>query len=120
MALTLATVDNIGNALRFVGGVGANADDVIVQTSDISKFDTFELMSTAGALQVLASIDGTRYATAPLSLTDMGATTSDPVIVTAANRLYRFRGVFSRLKVTQNGATAAADVVLICQKMGWY
>jgi hypothetical protein len=117
---TLAVIDQISNILRFSGGVGVNANDVVVQTNDVSKYDTFELISTAGAMQVLATLDGTNYTTAPISLTDMGATTSDPVIVTAANRIYRFRGAFSVLKVTQNGATAVTGATLVCQKMGWY
>jgi len=118
MALVLATPDQQGNDLRFIGGTGVSANDVVVQTGDISLYDTFLVMTTAGAAQVLASLDGTNYATAPLSLTDMGATTSDPVIVTAANRIYRVRGTFSKLKVTQNGATAVTGATLICSKMG--
>jgi hypothetical protein len=113
---TLATVESSGNMLRFTGGVGVNANDVVVQTGDISRYDTFMIMTTAGAAQILASLDGTNYGTAPLSLTDMGATTSDPVIVTAANRIYRVRGKFSKLKVTQNGATAVTAATLICSK----
>jgi len=118
MALVLATADQQGNDLRFVGGTGVNANDVVVQTADVARYDTFLLMTTAGASQVLASLDGTNYATAPLSLTDMGAITSDPVIVTAANRIYRVRGTFSKIRVTQNGATAITGATLMCSKTG--
>jgi len=121
MALTLATPNSLGTpggsaSLLYEGGIGVSANDVVVQTADVSPFDTFLLMTTAGAAQILASLDGTNYATAPLSLTDMGATTSDPVIVTAANRIYRVRGKFKRLRVTQNGATAVTAVSLMCSR----
>lgn len=112
---TLAT-PSMANALRYIGGVGVNANDVVVQTGDVLGYDTFMVMSTAGAVQVLVSLDGTNYATAPLSMTDLGATVSTPVIVTAANRIYGFRGTFSKIQVTQNGATAATGVCLVCSK----
>lgn len=118
MALTLAVSNFMGSALRFTGGIGVSANDVVIQTNDIAQFDTFLLQSTAGAMQVLVSLDGTNYSTAPLSLTDMGATVSDPVIVTAANRTYRFRGTFSKIRVTQNGATGLANATLICSRLG--
>lgn len=104
-----------GNVAGYVAGTGVNANDVNIQTGDVSAYDTFMLMSTAGAVQVLASLDGTNYATAPLSLDDLGATTSTPVLLTAANRVYRFRGSFMKLQVTQNGATASS-ATLLCSK----
>lgn len=121
MALTPATPRSLGTpggakTLLYEGGIGVSDNDVVVQTDDVSPFDTFLIMSTAGACDVFASVDGTHYATAALSLTDMGATTSDPVVVTAANRIYRFRGKFSKLKVEQNGATAATAVALMCSQ----
>lgn len=119
MAIVTAPTQ-IGNVQVYGGGVGVNANDEVIATSDISRFDTFMLISTAGAMQVLASLDGTNFATAPLSLDDMGATDSDPVIVTAALRIYRFRGSFSKLQVTQNGATAVAGAALVCSKLGWW
>lgn len=114
MALTLATVDNMGNALRYKAGTGASDNDVIVQSEDVSAYREFLLMSTAGALDVFVSLDGTNYATAQLSLIDLGANTSDPVLVTAANRVYGFFGTFAKIRVLQNGATAGANVCLIC------
>ena len=106
----------IGNALAFTAGVGVNDNDVVIQTEDVSGYREFSLQSTAGAMDVLVSLDGTNYTTAPLSMIDRGATTSDPVIVTAANRSYAFFGTFHKLKVLQNGATAVANGVLLCSK----
>lgn len=88
-------------------GTGANDNDVLFTTNDVSRFDAFTLMSTAGAVDVLTSLDGTTFATAALSLSDHGATTSDPVVVTAALRVYQFRGKFKKVRVLQNGGTAA-------------
>jgi len=93
------------------GTDGANDNDVLIEV-EVAQYDTFILQSTQGAMDVVVSLDGTNYATAPLSLTDMGAVSSDPVIVTAANRTYGFRGKFRKVKVLQNGATAVQNPVL--------
>lgn len=93
-------------------GSGTNDNDVVIQTGDVSKYRSFFLMSTAGAMDVLVSIDGTNYTTAPLSLIDLGATTTDPVIVTAANRLYAFPCQARFIRVLQNGATAVVNATL--------
>lgn len=118
MALTLATATAIsGEATLYQDGTGASDNDIIVQTGDVTNFNTFELFSTAGALDVDVSLNGTDYTTAPHSLTDLGATVSDPVLVTAANRSYRFRGTYRKIRVRQNGATAATKVNLMCSKL---
>lgn len=114
---TLATQNLLGNGvLSFTGGIGVNDNDVVVQTEDVSGYREFSLQSTAGAMDVLVTTDGTHYTTAPLSLIDRGATTSDPVIVTAANRSYAFFGTFRKVKVLQNGATAVTGACLLCSK----
>ena len=101
--------ENVGNKT----GTGTIDNDVVITFDDVvDGADTFLLMSTAGAMDVFVSLDGTNYSTAALSLTDMGAITSDPVVVTAANRCYGFRGKFKAIRVLQNGATAVANAVL--------
>lgn len=110
------TADDLGNSFRYKDGVGTNDNDVVIQSGDVSRFDEFTLISTAGALDVFASLDGDNYATAALSLIDCGATTSDPVIVTAANRIYQFFGTFAKIRVLQNGASAVADATLMCRR----
>jgi hypothetical protein len=95
------------------GTTGVNDNDVLIEfDSNVEAFDTFELMSTAGAMDVFVSLDGTNYTTAAHSLADLGAITTDPVIVTAANRVYGFRGKYKKIKVLQNGATAVTAPVL--------
>ena len=94
-------------------GTGTSDNDVVIDFTGIpDDVDTFILMSTAGAMDVFVSLDGTNYSTAALSLTDMGATTADPVIVTVANRAYGFRGKFAAVRVLQNGSTGVANAVL--------
>lgn len=88
-------------------GTGTNDNDVLFTQEQLTPYDTFMLASTTGAVDVEVSLDGTNFV-GPVSLTDMGATTSDPVLVTAADRLYGFRGVgFHSVRVIQNGATAS-------------
>ena len=90
-------------------GTGVNANDVLFTTPNVEQHEMFTLMSTAGAVQVLASVDGVNFATAPLALEDAGSTTNSTyVLVTAAGRIYKFWGKFTLLRVTQNGATASA------------
>ncbi len=115
---TLATVDEVGNMTRYSGGVGVSDTDVVVQTGDVSRFDEFVLMSTAGAMQVFPTLDGVNYAVAPLSLIDMGAVTTAPVTITAANRLYGFFGTFAKVRVQQSGGAAVAAACLTMSKKG--
>jgi hypothetical protein len=97
----------------YKSGSGTNDNDIVIELDQNAEaYDTFELMSTAGAMDVFVTLDGTNYTTAALSLADLGAVTTDPVVVTAANRLYGFRGKFKGIRVLQNGATAVENAAL--------
>jgi hypothetical protein len=117
MAAGTQTVDFQGNAIRYTNSSTAD-NDVLVQTDDVSAYDTFMLMSTAGTVDVYVTLDGTNYSTAPLSLQDFGATTSDPVTEAVANRVYGFRGQFRKIRVLQKGATNPTAVSLLCGRLG--
>jgi len=117
MAAGTMTIEYLGNVIRYTNSSTAN-DDILIQTDDVSRYDTFMLMSTAGTVDVFVSLDGTNYATAPLSLVDQGATTSDPVVVTAALRCYGFRGKFRKIRIMQNGATNPTAATLLCGGLG--
>ncbi|MEN9903129.1 MAG: hypothetical protein RL651_1793 [Pseudomonadota bacterium] len=94
----------------FKSGSGTSDNDLIFGTLvNMETYNTFEIMSTAGAMDVFVSIDGTNFTTSAHSLADLGATTSDPVVVTAANRLYGFKGKFAAIQVRQNGGTAVVN-----------
>jgi hypothetical protein len=117
MAAGPLTTNHLGNdCLEYTGSSTAD-NDVAIQTGELTKYDAFMVMSVTGAIDVFGSLDGTNYQTAPLSLQDMGATVADPVVVTAAGRMYGFRGKFKKLRVLQNGVTAVA-VTLLCGKLG--
>ena len=58
-------------------------------------------------MNVFVSLDGTNFTTVALALLDQGSTASAThVTVTAANRMYQFRGKFRTIRVQQSGATA--------------
>lgn len=90
------------------GGSCTDDNEVLLTTGDMTRYDACMLMSTTGSVDVVASIDGTNYSTAPISLVDMGATNTDPVLATVALRVYAFAAKFLRIRVVQTGATDAA------------
>lgn len=92
-------------------GVGVSDNDVLFTTADMSSYDTFMLHSSAGAVDVLVSLDGTTFTTDPLSLADLGATSLNPVLLTAPGRMYGFKGSYKAIKVLQNGVTAATAIL---------
>ena len=119
MALTPATIQARGSAdvRTYTGGLGNSDNDIVVQADDVSSYRQFDITTTAGAADVIASYDGTNYHSAPLSLQDLGsASLTTSVVVTAANRVYRFTGCFEKIRVMQAGATPPADTVLRCYR----
>lgn len=106
------------NAAKYFTGTGVNANDVLFTTDSVENHNLFTLMSTAGVVQVLVSLDGVNFSTAPLALEDQGSTTPTTyVLLTAAARVYKFAGKYRVIKVTQNGATATA-ATLMCGSPG--
>ena len=106
------------NAARYYTGTGVNANDVLFTTDSVEQHSMYTLMSTAGVVQVLVSLDGTNFSTAPLALEDQGsATMTTYVLLTVAGRVYKFSGKFRVIRVTQNGATATA-ATLMCGSPG--
>jgi hypothetical protein len=100
-------------ATELYTGTGANDNDVLFTTRNVQQHTWFTLLSTTGAVDVFPSVDGTTFATAPLALEDGGATANGTyVLVTAALRIYKFRGPFTRIQVLQNGGTAATAHLL--------
>lgn len=96
----------------------AAADNAVVFeiAGNGEQFEMWELSSTAGAMDVQVSMDGTNYLATEIALIDLMSTTpSVAVIETAAGKCYAFMGRFRKLKVLQKGATA---VVAACLT-GW-
>jgi hypothetical protein len=115
MTIGTQVVEELGNVIRYTNTTTEDNEEALV-TGDVSRHNVFMLMSVTGAVDVLASLDGTNFSTSPLSLVDQGATDAAPVLLTAAARVYGFRGKFRKLKVLQNGATGVA-VTLLCGTM---
>lgn len=104
----------LGHLLVISGESSSSDNELVFTTSDVSQYRSFVLMSTAGAMDVEVTLDDSNWTTAPLSLIDFGATTTDPVIVTVANRLYGFAGQFLKVRCRQNGVTAVANAAMTC------
>lgn len=115
MASVYDSVVKHGSYREYLGVDGVNDGDIIIETTDISTFNTFLLSNAVGAVDVEIH-DGQQWLTSPLSLADLGATTLDPVLVTAALRQYGWRGHYRKLRVAQAGAGVATGVVLRCWK----
>ena len=99
-------------------GTGVNDDDELfigTEADGVPYLRSCSIISSAGSVQVLTSMNGSTWATAPLSLVDDGATDNNPVISTVALRQYTFFLVAAAFKVVQNGATAATATVN-CEK----
>jgi hypothetical protein len=96
-------------------GTGVNDNDLIFEVPAAAElFDTWQLGSTTGAMDVFVSGDGVNYLTAAVALVDLGSTApSTAVVVTTAQGNYGIRGRWKKIKVLQNGATAVANGYLI-------
>lgn len=94
---------------------GTNADNAIVAevTSNAEGYDTWQLGSSAGVMDVYGSLDGTNYLTAPIALTDLGSVApSTTVIETTAGGNFGFKGRWKKILVQQKGATAVVGATL--------
>lgn len=101
------------SATELYTGSGTNDNDLLFTTRNVQAHGSFTLMSTAGAVDVEVTLDGTTWSTTALSLEDLGATANTTyVVVTAALRVYQFRGKFTQVRVRQNGGTAATAHLL--------
>lgn len=111
-----ATEEFFGQWVRFTG-TGTGDDSLLFTTSDLDLWDACWLMSSAGAVDVEVTLDGTNWSTAPLALQDFGATDNSSVLVTVAGRVYGFAGKPQKARVRQNGGTAAT-AAMNCWKQG--
>lgn len=102
-------------AVNFTCTASVNDNDVICSIiDDALHYDTWVLGSTAGAMDVEVSLDGTNYLATVIALLDMTSTTpATMVVVTTAGKPAAFRGKFRAIRVRQNGATAVVNPALI-------
>ena len=110
----VGTPSDLGTHLAYTGIAGTGDNAVVIETGDISKYKTFSLSSTGGAMDVFVSVDGSSFLANPLSLEDFSGVGGVPVLVTAAGGLYQTRAQVRKIRVMQNGGTAVANAVLLC------
>ena len=109
---------DFGHSLIAIGVDGVNDNDIVAEVNEAERFNEFAISSTAGAMDVDISLDGTNFITA-IALEDKKSTTPQTrVVVTVAAGLYRFFGTVKTIRVRQAGGTAAANPVLACGKIG--
>lgn len=117
LAAQAATVITIDAYAKLYEGSASSDDAIVIETDDMAPYATCLLQSTAGAMDVVVSLDGTNFSTAPYSLTDLGAEATAPVLVTVAGRTYGLRGIFKKVRVLQNGGDAVTGADLRCGSM---
>lgn len=103
------------NIIRPTCIAGVSDNDIIVElTGNGDLYSTWQIASTAGAMDIEVSLDGTNYLAAVMALIDLMSTApSTAVVVTAAGRVYGFKGRYKKVRVRQNGATAVANASLV-------
>lgn len=100
--------------LKRLGATTADNETVFEIASNGDQFDTWELGSSAGAMDVFVAGDGTNYLSAAVALVDLGSTApSTTVIETTAGGNFGIRGRWPKLIVRQKGAAAVVGAYLI-------
>ena len=104
--MTIGTQQSLGaSRLHIAGDAGVDDGDIIIETGDASRLDTFQFSCGAGGFDVFIH-DGVQWVTSPHSMADLGATTNAPVVVAVALRDYGFTGFYFKIRVQQKGSTA--------------
>jgi hypothetical protein len=94
-------------------GVATADNELLFTTKNVQQYGSFTLLSTVGAVDVEVTLNGSDWSTAALALEDAGATANGTyVVVTTANRVAKFRGKFTQIRVRQAGATGATASLL--------
>ena len=110
-AAVVGTVESNGDRNVWSGIAGANDNDLVIETNDVSRLDTYQVSCTSGSFDVFVN-DGNQWLTSPLSLADLGAVTVDPVVVGTGLRNYGFRGFYAAIRVRQTLAVALLGATL--------
>lgn len=107
-----------GATLSIFGLPGTGPGDVLIEISDLQRFNEFALQSRLGTMEVLASLDGVTFSM-PLALEKKDEANWDTyVLETTANIQYYFRGNFKAVRIVQAGASNVADSVLVAGRIG--
>lgn len=122
MTTTSLTPRLVGQGDVLLRASSTAADDVLFDTAvspEISRYNWFELFSTAGVMDVAVSYDGTNFSTRGVTLVDRASVApATQVIETAANKAYVLTGRFMAIRVYQKGATAVVGGCLMATQIG--
>jgi hypothetical protein len=119
LAYAQVVTDVTSTRIRYTGS-GVNDNDLLFTASGTDPYTVCMLQSTDGAVDVEARLGDDvagNWTTAPISLQDMGSTSTSPVLVTVADRMYAIVGKYDGIRVRQAGATAAT-AFLNCYNSG--
>lgn len=117
MAATPSGLEGSVRVYTTVGGGTPGAGAVIIETDNVSRYDTFVFLFSAGSFTVEGSIDGSTWSTA-LQLEDRGATTLTMVTTGVAGTKYAMRTKIPYLRVKQSGGTALVGKMLAGTLLG--
>ena len=96
------------------GSAAADNATVFETLSNAEHYDTWQLGSTTGAMDVYVSGDGTNFLDAAVALIDLGSIDpSTAVVETTAGGNYGIRGRWRAIRVLQKGATGVSNAYLI-------
>ena len=93
-------------------GLSGVNDEIVLQADAVMEADTFELSSVAGAMTVDVSRDSGNTWLTDIALIDQHATNNNPVTATVAGQVYGFGGMFTNVRVQQDGGTAVTGARL--------
>ena len=117
MAL-VGTPNFAGPTMQVLGVDGVNDNDIVIELDNVERYNEFTLMSSAGAMDVDVSLDGTNFAVA-IALEDLHSLTpAVREVATTADLIFRIQGTIKAIRIRQDGVTAAADPVLYCGQLG--
>lgn len=107
----VGTHSDRGSSLSIQGIAGAADDDVVMEITDVERFNEFSLMSDAGAMDVDVSFDGINF-TAGLAATGVLTASSNVVnndTVTIDGKVYTFQTVLTNVDGNVNIGALATD-----------
>lgn len=114
----VGTINAKSETAEILGVAGTNTGDIVIDFDSAERWNSFTLQTTTGVVDVDVSAGLDVFKTV-IALEDLHSLTpATRVIVTTATKIFRFTGTFKRIRVRQEGATAAVGTVLICARTG--
>lgn len=115
MAVTAPTkqADTSRNVEVWSGGASTEDNEVVLEI-DARGFEEFTFGSSAGAVDVFASLDGSAFLATAIGV--VSAVDILPDALTTPGGVFSVQGTFHRLRFMQNGATDVAGFALVAKR----